>query len=127
MAQDVPRHTNRFEEEYLPMARTDDLVITRSRDEMLVYDQRAHHIHHLNPVAAAVWHHCDGHTPIQSISLETGTRADHVLVALRSTVPTTFVDRGRSRADARCSDESAKNGAGWACCLSPGDYLNLGP
>ncbi len=30
MSQDVPQHANRFDEEYLPTARTEDLVVTHS-------------------------------------------------------------------------------------------------
>ena len=32
----------------VPAARTIDLVTTHSHDKVLVYDQAAHHIHHLN-------------------------------------------------------------------------------
>jgi hypothetical protein len=37
-----------------------DLVTTTAAAEVLVYDQRSHHIHHLNPITSAVWRACDG-------------------------------------------------------------------
>ncbi len=43
-----------------PVARSDDLVISRNGDEVLVYDQKLHRIHYLNAVSAATWQACDG-------------------------------------------------------------------
>ncbi len=45
---------------HTPAARTTDLVITEAGDEILVYDNRTHHIHHLNAMSAEVWRLCDG-------------------------------------------------------------------
>lgn len=41
-------------------ARTDDLVITETANDLLVYDARTHHLHHLNPLMAVIWRHLDG-------------------------------------------------------------------
>jgi hypothetical protein len=43
-----------------PTARIDELITAESGEDLLVYDQRNHHIHHLNPVSAAIWRMCDG-------------------------------------------------------------------
>lgn len=52
----------------LPIARRDDLVVTFAADEVLAYDQRAHHIHYLNPIAAAVWQACDGTHDVEHLA-----------------------------------------------------------
>ena len=46
----------------LPQARTEDLVVQELMEETLVYDKRHHHAHCLNPLAALVLRHCNGHT-----------------------------------------------------------------
>jgi len=51
-----------------PAARIDGLVITETRDEMLVYDMRHHHIHHLNPVSREIWRLCDGTRTVAEIA-----------------------------------------------------------
>lgn len=51
----------------VPAARIEDLVMTESGEEVLVYDQKAHHIHHLNKVAATVWQLCDGRRGLSEI------------------------------------------------------------
>jgi hypothetical protein len=66
----------------VPAARTTDLVTTHSRDEVLVYDQAVHHIHHLNASAAKVWILCDGKRSIGAIAMETGLNPDAVKLAL---------------------------------------------
>lgn len=43
-----------------PAARFEDLAVTDSADEVLVYDKRSHHIHHLNRTSAVIWRLCDG-------------------------------------------------------------------
>ncbi len=43
------------DEHILPGARIEDLVITESGNELLVYDTRTHVIHHLNPTATTIW------------------------------------------------------------------------
>lgn len=47
-----------------PQARRDGLVVRELADEVLVYDLERHKAHCLNPVAAAVWRHCDGQTTV---------------------------------------------------------------
>lgn len=66
----------------LPAARTDDLVITRSGDQLLVYDMASHQIHHLDNVAAAVFDACDGHSSIQEIRASTSLDRDVIEEAL---------------------------------------------
>lgn len=64
----------------VPAARTIDLVTTHSQDEVLVYDQQSHHIHHLNAQAAAVWRLCDGRRTVDHISV--ASRLDETAVRL---------------------------------------------
>lgn len=51
----------------VPAARTIDLVTTESGDEVLVYDSRSHHIHHLNQTSAVIWRLCDGQRSLQDL------------------------------------------------------------
>ena len=46
----------------LPLARTADLVVQEVDTEVLVYDEKSHEAHCLNPTSALVWRHCDGRT-----------------------------------------------------------------
>ncbi len=68
----------------VPAARTIDLVTTESKDEVLVYDQAVHHIHHLNATAAKVWRLCDGERTVSEIAAEAGIAEDAVKLALRT-------------------------------------------
>jgi len=43
-----------------PRARTEELLIREVEAEVLVYDQRNHGVHCLNPTAALIWRHCNG-------------------------------------------------------------------
>jgi hypothetical protein len=43
-----------------PNARRDHLVIQEVGNELVVYDQKRHRAHHLNPTAALIWRSCDG-------------------------------------------------------------------
>lgn len=51
-------------ESQAPRARTEGLVIRELPDEVLVYDLDRDRAHCLNPTAAFVWKHCDGHTSV---------------------------------------------------------------
>jgi hypothetical protein len=52
----------------IPAARIADLVITESKDEVLVYDTSNHHIHHLNRLSAVVWRLCDGSRSVADVT-----------------------------------------------------------
>jgi hypothetical protein len=52
----------------VPAARADGLIVTRSHEEVLVYDTGAHHIHHLNHLSAAVWRLCDGQRTVGDLA-----------------------------------------------------------
>ncbi len=52
----------------LPRAREDRLVVRELPDEVLVYDLNRHKAHCLNPTAALVWRHCDGHTAVAEMA-----------------------------------------------------------
>jgi hypothetical protein len=79
----MSRHANRFDSTYRPLARTKELVTTESSNEVLIYDERVHHMHHLDAEVTAVWHHCDGRRTPEAISLATGIDRIRVLVSLR--------------------------------------------
>ncbi len=48
------------ENELLPLARTDGLIVKELEDEVLVYDLKRDKAHCLNSTAASVWKRCDG-------------------------------------------------------------------
>ena len=52
----------------VPAARADGLIVTRSHDEVLVYDTGAHHLHHLNHLSAVVWRLCDGQRTVADLA-----------------------------------------------------------
>jgi hypothetical protein len=52
------------EREFLPLARTDALVIKELQDEVLIYDLKRHKAHCLNQASAIIWKHCDGRTTV---------------------------------------------------------------
>jgi hypothetical protein len=43
-----------------PRARHQGLIVEAVENEILIYDRRAHHAHHLNHTVAEVWRACDG-------------------------------------------------------------------
>jgi hypothetical protein len=49
-------------------ARVDSLIMTETADEVLVYDQLSHQIHHLNHASAVIWRLCDGRQSIADLS-----------------------------------------------------------
>lgn len=55
-------------EQVLPQARTNDLVMRELPDEMLVYDLKTHKAHCLNQTAALAWKHCDGKSSVTDIA-----------------------------------------------------------
>lgn len=56
-----------------PAARLTDLVTSEVGDEVLVYDQKSHHIHHLNQTSAVIWRLCDGTRTIADLATATGS------------------------------------------------------
>jgi hypothetical protein len=68
----------------VPAARSADLVMTASNNELLVYDQRARHLHHLDAVVSAIWKLCDGTRTFSDIVTETGLAPDTVGIRLRN-------------------------------------------
>lgn len=51
-------------QQFLPQARTDQLVVHTLPDETLVYDLTRHTAHCLNRTSAMVWERCDGQTTV---------------------------------------------------------------
>ncbi|MEI7687598.1 MAG: twin-arginine translocation signal domain-containing protein, partial [Planctomycetota bacterium] len=50
--------------QFMPRARHEELVVQISGQETLIYDQKTHQAHCLNPAAAGVWKYCDGRTAV---------------------------------------------------------------
>ena len=55
-------------QEYLPLARKNQLVIHELKDEVLIYDLKVSKAFCLNHTAAFVWQHADGETPVAQIA-----------------------------------------------------------
>ncbi len=70
----------------VPAARIEGLVTTEAGEEVLVYDQERHHIHHLNRTSAVIWRLCDGSRSVTAIALaasgETNIGIDETIVRL---------------------------------------------
>jgi len=66
------------------------VITTESGDDLLIYDTSRHHIHHLNPVASAIWRACDGRRDTSSLAcaaserLGTDVSEESVQLALRA-------------------------------------------
>jgi PqqD family protein of HPr-rel-A system len=60
----------------------DDLTVEELDGEVVIYDERADDIHHLNPTASIVFSLCDGGSTVKEmardIANEFGVAADHV-------------------------------------------------
>ena len=54
----------RSKTDFMSLARQKGSVIQALVDEVLAYDLERHRAHCLNPVAAATWALCDGHTSV---------------------------------------------------------------
>lgn len=65
--------------EAAPEARVDGLVVTESNGEVLVYDTRQHHIHHLNHISAIVWRLCDGQRTVADLVRQAQVQVDDVV------------------------------------------------
>lgn len=59
-------------EQLMPEARREGLVVQELSGEVLVYDRDRNKAHCLNSTAALVWQHCDGKTPVSQIALAIG-------------------------------------------------------
>ena len=86
---DEKRHMKVTDNQILPRARTQELVVRELPDEVLVYDLERHKAHCLNKTSALIWKHCDGRTTVseaarlieQEMNAPAGT--DVVWLALR--------------------------------------------
>jgi hypothetical protein len=66
----------------VPKARVLGLVVTRVDDDVLVYVEDTHQMHHLNPAACAVWERCDGTSTIARVINETRIAEQDVRTAI---------------------------------------------
>lgn len=66
-----------------PLARSDELVVERTGEELLVYDARTHAAHCLSESAASVWRACDGRTTIETLISTVGLDREAVLRSLQ--------------------------------------------
>lgn len=51
-----------------PVARTDGLISSPAGDDLMVFDEVANSVHHLNSSMAAVWQACDGTVTVAGLS-----------------------------------------------------------
>ena len=65
-----------------PMARSEDLVIEKVEDEVLVYDAKNHQAHCLASAAAKVWRACDGTKDVPALAESLALSVDDVTRAL---------------------------------------------
>lgn len=69
-----------------PLARHENLIVTETADETLVYDQETWKAHCLNRTASLVLKHCDGRTPVPELARilhqELGLPAEEAVVEL---------------------------------------------
>jgi len=63
-----------------PKARTDQLLVQRTGQETLIYDERTHRAHCLDARAARVWELCDGERTEKDIAAAYGDGATGVAV-----------------------------------------------
>ena len=92
----------------VPDARVANLVTTASRNEVLVYDQDRHHIHHLNATAAAVWNLCNGKRTVAQVARAAGVDEDAVRLALRKLADANLLD-GPLEAEIRGTTHSRRS------------------
>ena len=58
----------RQDEQLMPEARKEGLIVRELSGEVLVYDRDRSKAHCLNSTAALVWQYCDGKTPVSQIA-----------------------------------------------------------
>lgn len=98
----------------VPAARFDGLITTASDDELVVYDEAAKHIHHLNQVSSAIWRLCDGRRGVSEIAVATsdalgvGVGEDTVRLALRKLDDANLLD-GSLSAEVRGTAQSRRS------------------
>ncbi len=51
-----------------PKARSEKILVQDLEGEVIVYDTGTDQVHCLNPLAAAIWKRCDGHTSVAKLS-----------------------------------------------------------
>jgi hypothetical protein len=93
--------------ELVPAARFERLVMTEAGGEVLVYDERSHHIHRLNQASAAVWRLCDGRRTVAHVASETGMPVELVQVALGKLADAGLLD-GELPAGMRAAGQSRR-------------------
>src|SRR5258706_10415842 len=72
--------------EFLPLARSEEIITKRIDGELLVYNRLRDEAHCLNETAAAIWKCCDGRTTANEIaellSKKTGSTIDEKVIWL---------------------------------------------
>lgn len=56
------------EDESLPRARRDGLLVETVGEELLIYDESSHTAHCLSLIAACVWRHCNGERDVTELA-----------------------------------------------------------
>lgn len=76
----------------VPAARIDDLVVTQTAEEVLVYDKLRHEIHHLNRTSAAIWRLCDGQRRIAELVRDAAVDVEIVQIAVTKLAEANLLD-----------------------------------
>lgn len=86
MSEVVPGGFGMRDDARFPTARSADLIVTASDDELVIYDKAAEHIHQLNKVSMMIWRLCDGQRGVHEIAVaasdELGTEVGEEAVRL---------------------------------------------
>lgn len=73
---EIHRMKNPAQQQPMPTARKEGLLVRELDDEVLVYDLHSHKAHCLNTTAALIWKHCDGQRSVSDIALILETHQD---------------------------------------------------
>lgn len=77
-----------------PRRRTAGLILTAVGDELIVFDERDHHLHTLPAPIPRVWEACDGATPAGQIAIATGLPATQVNAVLEQLLHANLLEGG---------------------------------
>jgi hypothetical protein len=103
-----------------PQARRDGLVVRELAEEVLIYDTQRHKAHCLNPMAAAVWRHCDGQTTVGEMARR--LQQDLSTPVDRAVVFSALAQLGKARL---LAGEVRPQGDGAELSRGPGDEAGL--
>jgi Coenzyme PQQ synthesis protein D (PqqD) len=105
-----------------PLARRDGLVVKTVGDEVLVYDLERARAHSLDALAAALWHQCDGRSPVAALAAAVRAETGVPVTPPSSTGSRLSAGRGSSPESGPCRDRPA--GRSWPESGPPPPFLS---